>query len=83
MAARDTRISAGYMHRKISVTVLFAVALLSATEATSLVAPATAGPLEDGLAAAQRGDYATALRLWRPFAEQGVAAAEYDLGSCT
>ena len=30
--------------------------------------PAVAGPLEDADAAYDRGDYATALRLWRPLA---------------
>jgi hypothetical protein len=28
-------------------------------------------PFEDGVAAYERGDYATAMRLWRPLAEQG------------
>ena len=32
---------------------------------------ASAGPFEDAVAAYQRGDYATALRLWHPLAEQG------------
>ena len=41
---------------------------------------ATAGPLEDAVAAYQRGDYATALRLWHPLAEQGKADAEFHLG---
>ncbi len=41
---------------------------------------AVAGPFEDGLAAADRGDYATALRLLRPLAEQGNALAQYNLG---
>ena len=40
-----------------------------------------AGPLEDGLAAANRGDYATALRLWRPLADQGNADAQYNIGA--
>ena len=31
-------------------------------------------------AAAQRGDYATALREWKPLAEQGYAAAQFNLG---
>ena len=39
-----------------------------------------AGPYEDGLAAYERGDYATALRLWRPLAEQGNAGAQHILG---
>ena len=32
-----------------------------------------------GFAAAEKGDYVTALREWRPLAEQGVAAAQYYL----
>ncbi len=40
----------------------------------------SAGPLEEGAAAYQRGDYATALRLLRPLAEQGDAAAQNNLG---
>lgn len=40
-----------------------------------------ADPLEDGFSAAGRGDYATALRLWRPLANQGVAQAQFNLGS--
>ncbi len=45
-----------------------------------LTGGAAAGPYEDGLAAAKRGDYATALRLWRPLAEQGYANAQFNLG---
>jgi hypothetical protein len=41
---------------------------------------AVAGPLDDGIAAHNEGDYATALRLWRPIAEQGEARAQYNLG---
>ncbi len=41
---------------------------------------ASAGPFEDGVAADNRGDYATALRLWRPLANQGDADAQYNLG---
>ena len=33
------------------------------------------------MAADQRGDYATALREWRPLAEQGNAEAQYNLGN--
>ena len=43
--------------------------------------PAVAGPLEDGLEAYEKGDYATALRLWRPLAEQGNADAQSNLGT--
>ena len=41
---------------------------------------AVAGPLEDGLSAYEKFDYATALRLWRPLAEHGNASAQYYLG---
>lgn len=44
------------------------------------VAPASAGPYEDGLAAHQRKDYATAMRLFRGLAEKGDARAQYALG---
>ena len=35
---------------------------------------------EDGVAAYRRGDYATALRLFRLAAEQGVAQAQFFFG---
>jgi hypothetical protein len=41
---------------------------------------ATAGPREDAVAAYYRGDYATALRLWLPLAEQGDPDAQFHLG---
>ena len=46
----------------------------------ALVVPAYAGPHEDGLAAYQRGDHATALKIMRPLAEQGQAQAQHNLG---
>jgi hypothetical protein len=46
----------------------------------SFAAPVAAGPLEDANAAIKRRDYATALRLIRPLAEQGNANAQYNLG---
>ena len=45
----------------------------------SLAAPAWAG-FDEGLAAYDRGDYATALREWEPLAEHGLAEAQYNLG---
>ena len=45
----------------------------------ALAAPAWAG-FNEGMAAYERGDYATALREWRPLAEQGDANAQYNLG---
>jgi TPR repeat protein len=46
----------------------------------SFAAPVVAGPLEDGKAAYDKGDYATALRLLRPLANQGNADAQINLG---
>jgi len=45
-----------------------------------LTGGAAAGPFEEGVAAHDRGDYATAVRLWRPLAEQGNADAQFNLG---
>jgi TPR repeat protein len=39
--------------------------------------PVLAGPLEDGQAAYDAGDYETAIRLWRPLAKQGDAMAQH------
>ncbi len=44
-----------------------------------LAAPARAG-FDEGVAAYERGDYETALREFRPLAEQGLASAQYSLG---
>ena len=44
-----------------------------------LAAPAWAG-FAEGVAAYNRGDYATALREMRTLAEQGDAVAQYNLG---
>ena len=44
-----------------------------------LAAPASAD-FQSGMDANNRGDYATALREWRPLAEQGDALAQYNLG---
>lgn len=46
----------------------------------ALFAPSVSADFDEGLAAAQRGDYATALREWRPLAENGEATAQYNLG---
>jgi uncharacterized protein len=45
-----------------------------------LVGPATAAELDDAVAAAHRGEYATALRLLSPLAEKGDARAQFDIG---
>jgi uncharacterized protein len=46
----------------------------------SLAAPVAAGLLEDANAAYSRRDYATALWLLRPLANQGDAGAQTNLG---
>jgi TPR repeat protein len=43
-------------------------------------AGALAGPWEDGMAAYNRGDYAPAIRLFRPLAQAGNARAQHLLG---
>ncbi len=48
--------------------------------ALALPAPVLAADFEAGLDAANRGDYATALKEWRPLAEQGDADAQFHLG---
>ncbi len=55
------------------------IAALFAGFTLGLTAPAWAG-FDVGVAAYDRGDYATALREWRPLAEQGDANAQYNLG---
>jgi TPR repeat protein len=41
---------------------------------------ALAGPLEDGMAAYNRGDYVPAIRLFRPLAERGNPKAQSAIG---
>ena len=54
--------------------------LLALVVALSTIGSGMAGPFEDGVAAYRREDYATALRLWKPLAEQGDARAQTSLG---
>ena len=48
--------------------------------ALGLSGAANARPFDDALAAANRGDYATAFRLYRPLADQGYDGAQNNLG---
>ena len=52
---------------------------LAAVLLVMLVGPAWAG-FDEGMAAYDRGDYATALKEWLPLAEQGDANAQNSLG---
>ena len=45
-----------------------------------IAGPAVAGPFEDAVAAYKKGEYETALRLWRPLAERGSSSAQFNLG---
>ena len=54
-------------------------AVIAVLLAVGFATPGHAG-FDDGLAAARRGDYATALREWRPLAEKGHAGALFNLG---
>ena len=55
--------------------------ILSVLLLTLLVGnPAVSADFQKGLDAHDRGDYATALREWKPFAEQGDATAQSNLG---
>jgi TPR repeat protein len=59
------------------IAIRFPVALVLSV--VCLTAPAWAD-FKAGEDAYHRGDYATALREWQPLAEQGHAAAQYNLG---
>src|SRR5579864_3106357 len=46
----------------------------------TLAAISAAADFNAGLDAYKKGDYTTAAKEWRPLAEQGVAAAQFNLG---
>jgi hypothetical protein len=58
----------------------FTAAVAALIVAVGFAGSVAAGPYEDGSAAHEKGDYATALRLWRPLAQQGHILAQYNLG---
>ncbi len=64
---------------KAKLAGLALIAALCGGFTLGLTAPGWAG-LDEGAAAAKRGDHATALREWRPLAEQGHASAQNNLG---
>jgi uncharacterized protein len=66
---RELQLNMTKLARLIAVGIM-----LSAEQVTA------ADPFEDGQAAYDRGDYATALKLWRPLAEHGAVEAQYNLG---
>src|SRR5262249_40175809 len=48
--------------------------------ALGMAGQAIAGPFEDGVAAYNIGDFATAMTLLKPLADQGHVGAQYKLG---
>jgi hypothetical protein len=67
----------GSGYTSITIAATLAVSLIAAI----LAGVAFAGPLEDATAANLSGDYATALRLLRPLADEGNATAQNSLGA--
>ena len=63
------------MRNLIKTLVLFLMLLM-----LSFSHVAIADDVEDGVAAAEKGDFAAALRLLKPLAEQGDAQAQFNLG---
>ena len=61
--------------RNLTATICLTVAVLLGSVGVSWSAD-----FQKGFAAAQSGDYATALREWTPLAEQGDATAQFNLG---
>jgi uncharacterized protein len=61
-------------------TQLFRAAVTASLILATIRGAAVAGPLEDGVAAVKRRDYATALRSFRPLADKGDDVAQFDLG---
>src|SRR5450830_958585 len=62
-------------HVKLRLTTFLAVLLHLV-----VAGAAVAGPFEDAEAARNRGDYATALPIYRSLADQGHAASQLTLG---
>jgi TPR repeat protein len=58
----------------------FTAAVAALILAVGSVAPVAAEPFTDAAKALDKHDYASALRLLRPIAEQGNAQAQYNLG---
>jgi len=61
--------------RTLTATICLTLAVLLGSAGVSWSAD-----FQKGFAAYQSGDYATALREWKPLAEQGNAVAQFSLG---
>jgi TPR repeat protein len=58
---------------------VFGALLASTVVAVCFSTSLLAGPFEDGMNAYDRADYSTAMRQWRPLADQGNPAAQSNL----
>ncbi len=65
------------MERALAAVLLLAAVTLLTGQAP---APTQAGPFEEGVAAFDQGRFATAFKLWLPLAQQGHAAAQFNIG---
>jgi uncharacterized protein len=74
---RETSERPAMCRHLVLLRTILAASLLS----VAIAGAAIAGPIEDGETAFGRGDWATAMRLWRPLADQGVAAAQQRVGT--
>src|ERR1700688_2179006 len=74
MTLADDPIQGGWFMNRMFIAAIAALILAMGFTA------AAAEPVDDAVAAANRGDNATALRLLRPLADRGDAAAQYYLG---
>lgn len=67
------------MHKILKILVRL-IATVLALGFFVTIDPAVSGPFEDGNAAYDRMDYAAALRLWRPLADEGNVFAQTAMG---
>ena len=61
--------------RNLTATLCLTIAVLLGSIGVSW-----SGDFQKGLTAYESGDYATALREWKPLAQQGHAKSQYNLG---
>ena len=61
--------------KKLTITICLTLAVLLGSVGVSWSAD-----FQKGMDAAQTGDFATALREWKPLAEQGDGDAQFNLG---
>ena len=70
------------MCMKRTLATVFLCLLLATPACTGMEegTASTSSRFKEGVVAGKRGDYVTAVREWRPLAEQGHMEAQYELG---